>query len=223
MGRSSTGAYCCKDVTRIELSYLLKKKILVRGQRNHTSLVWTNAQNEKVSSIQLLANWTEDEGRYIRLKYTLTKYGTGEQFDYDYKIYLTSVPSNLGKGEVLYFLCPVSNRRCRVLYRAYGYHKWKSREAYDNRLYYECQLSSKLDYANDRYWKLKRQLDKIYEEKYIKYFYKGKPTKRALRIKKTEEERDYWDGERWELHNLPLLFRKGFDGREFCLEEALVM
>jgi hypothetical protein len=61
--------------------------------------------------------------------YTLTK-PSGEEFKLDYKIQLTSIPSNLGRGEVLYFVCPTSGRRARILYRAYGSHYFKSRQAY---------------------------------------------------------------------------------------------
>ncbi len=89
------------------------------------------------------------------------------------------------------------------------FHKWKSREAYSNRLYYSGQLSSKLSYANDRYWELKRKLDKLYRKKYLKLIYNGQPTKMATKkIERLEKEMEYWDELRWRFDNLPLSMRK---------------
>lgn len=219
MGREKTGATTCEAVQRIELSFLLKAKYLVKGQMRTAKLLWT-CNGYDSGNINIETYWGKQE-KYVRLMYQV-KDRFGEKFDYDYKVQLTTLPSNLGKGEVLYFVCPDSGKRCRILYCAYSYHKWKSREAYQHRIYYKTQISSKLDYANDRYWQLQRRLEAIYQEKYLRWEYNGKPTKRAIRIRKMEQERDYWDEERWGLHNMPAFLRDRFEGRGFSVEDAIV-
>lgn len=195
MGRRATGAECCEESKRIELSYLLRKKYLDKGEKRAGKINWT-CRGEPSGNIWLYAYWTETE-KYIRLLYTLTDRSSGETIDYDYQIQLVSVPSNLGKGEVLYFLCPESGKRCRILYCAYGYHKWKSREAYSHRLYYQCQTASKLNYANDRYWAIKRRLERLEAQPYHKRIYQGSVTRTAIRRQWLSLKKDQWDWERW--------------------------
>ena len=93
------------------------------------------------------------------------------------------------------------------MYRAYGSQRWKSREAYQNRLYYKAQLSSKTNYANERYWALDRELEGILNEKYLKFSYDGKATRKANRIEARTEKRDFWEKDRWRLDNLPRFLR----------------
>ena len=129
----------------------------------------------------------------------------------DYKIYLTTILNNLGKGEVLYFPCPVTGKRCRVLYRAYGYHKWKSREAYNHRLYYDSQISSKMSYANDRFWAIERKIEKIRKSEKIHYTHQGEPTRKARYLESLREQQYYWDIKRWQPECMPKSLRGIFD------------
>lgn len=214
MGRNSTGAITTKESPRIELSFLVKDGFIKKNCRTRGSLSWTNG-----SSILIESQYLEID-KWIRLVYTLTD-RNGDEYNYDYKIYLDTVPSNLGKGDILYFLCPISGKRCKILYRAYGYHKWKSRETYNSRIYYPIQVSSKLGIANDRYWQLKREIDNIYRKKHLKLEYDGKPTRKAKYLEKLEAKRNFWDYARWQNKYLPLNFRKHFTGRTFDMEEAL--
>lgn len=206
MGRTSTGAHTCENSKRIELSYLLKAGYLRKGGITSGQLSWTNGRGDPAGSIGIESYWVKDE-IYIRLVYTLTDRNSGKKTDYDYKVQLTSVPSNLGKGAVLYFLCPKTGKRCRKLYYAYDSEFWKSREGYVNRLYYDCQKSSKYDRPNDRYWALERRLEKMHREKYLTYSYNGKPTRKALRLERMRERRDYFDSIRWLPQYLPVSLR----------------
>lgn len=178
MGRQSTGAKTIHEGFVIDLSYLRKHKLLDKGQRFAGSIDWSR-RGEPTGSISFETNYLDPENIYLRLAYKITN-NEGE-FEYDYKIQLVEVPSNLGKGNVLYFICPQTSNKCRKLYRTYASHKWKSREAYSHRIYYSIQLESKQWRANTRYF----QLDKIlYEDKRRKaHFYNGKETKRSKRHK----------------------------------------
>lgn len=210
MGRWSTGAQTCESTKRIELTHLLKQGYLQKGKMTDASYSW-NRRGEPNGEIKIISYLGSKE-IYIRLVYSLTDRTDNQKYEYDYKIFLTSIPSNLGKGEVLYFLCPVSGKRCRVLYCAYGYHKWKSREAYQNRLYYGSQTSSKKDYANDRYWALERKIEEIRAKKYFKHTYDGKVTRQAIHLQKLELQKMHWDEIRWSPETFPYTLRKRMFG-----------
>jgi hypothetical protein len=190
MGRYSTGAITTGEAIRIELSYLLKKGCIQKGKQLSGSISWTND-----NSIGFESCYTEEEA-YIRLKYQNTNRSTKEETTHDYKIQLTTIPSNLGKGEVLYFVCPVSGRNCRILYQCYGSTIWKSRSAYQNRIYYKTQSCSKYDYHNNRYWQLTKDLD-ILLHKRVKDHYKGELTRLNIRILKLRERQNHHDNMRW--------------------------
>lgn len=201
MGRNSTGAWTTNESSRIELKYLLENKILIKGSRTTGALSWTNG-----STISFETQYDSNE-IYFKLKYTLTEKSNGNQFEYDYKIQLAAYPSNLGKGEVLYFLCPVTGEPCRILYRAYGSHIYKSRDSYQNRIYYPSQTCSKKDRHNNRYWKLEKQLKELAKLRKTST-YKGKVTKRALRVKKLDNKQWEADELRWSLECMPISLQK---------------
>ena len=103
MGRRYTGSQVTNGCLRIELGLLLKTGMLKKGKILVNPLCWTNKFDEKIGSILLYTCWTEKE-KYIRPVYSVSD-KNGIKHKYDYQIQLTTVPSNLGKGEVLYFVC----------------------------------------------------------------------------------------------------------------------
>ena len=180
MGRWSTGVFTTDSAIRLELSYLIKHNFIEKGERISGSLSWTDG-----SSVRYYSDYSSNSP-YIILGYTVTIKSSGEKYDYDYKIYLETIPSNLGKGEVLYFICPQSGRRSRILYRCYGSHTWKSREAYQNRIYYQTQLDPKSvrpfkHLFNDR------KIEELYKKK-RKSHYRGKPTRIMKKIDELERK-----------------------------------
>ncbi len=128
----------------------------------------------------------------LKLKYTITFNDSGEKEDCDYSIQLTTIPSNLGRGEMLYLVCPITGRRARILYKCYGSKIWKSRWAYRHWIYYPSQQCSKLDYHNTRYWALDREINE-YQGRSRKKLYKGKETRLQKRIKLLRKKQDYYD------------------------------
>jgi hypothetical protein len=138
------------------------------------TLNWSRNGNP-TGSISIQVN-THSKQPFIELDYKFR----GEPRNY--KVYFTSTPSNLNKGEIWYFICPQTKKRCRKLYSIGGY--FLHREAF-NGCMYETQTQSKkyrqLDKTLGAYFKS----DNLYKELYKKNFkksYKGKPTKRYLRI-----------------------------------------
>jgi hypothetical protein len=138
------------------------------------TLNWSRNGNA-TGSISIQVN-TQSEQPYIVLDYNF------KDEPRNYKVYLTSTPSNLNRGEIWYFICPQTNKRCRKLYLIGGY--FLHREAF-NGCMYETQTQSKkyrqLDKTLGAYFKS----DNLYSElnkKNFKKSYAGKPTKKYLRI-----------------------------------------
>ena len=195
MGRWSTGAWSTTECKRINISSLIKNQQLKKGYKTMATVSWTCG-----SEITVICDMTGGNS-YIRLIYTTT-YHNGTEKQFDYTIQVVSIPSNLGKGNVLYFICPVTFRRCRILYKAYGSDIWKSREGHSNRIYYPGQLSSKLDKYNDRYWELDRQIKKLSEQRRT-YTYMGIPTRRAEGLDSLINEQMRVDELRWSMFAIP--------------------
>jgi hypothetical protein len=190
MGRRSTGLITTGEALRIELSYLIKQGFIKKDKNLSGILTWTNG-----SSISFESNYSSSDNIYLRLVYTNTSYDN-EVTKHDYKIKLIEFASNLGKGKVLYFVCPQSGKYCRILYKCYGSLIWKSRFAYKIRIYYQSQLSSKLNMYNDKFWTLENKLAKL-SKKRKQSFYNGNRTRFSLRIERLKNQYYYYDDLRW--------------------------
>lgn len=162
------------EVLQIHISKLKGWGCLDPEQNKSGTLSWSRNGNP-AGSISIKVN-NHSEQPYIELDY---KYGDEPR---NYKVYLTSTPSNLNRGEIWYFICPQTKKRCRKLYSIDGY--FLHREAF-NGCMYETQTQSK------KYRQLFKTLgayfksDNLYSELYKKNFkktYSGKPTKKYLRI-----------------------------------------
>ncbi|MBW7942752.1 MAG: hypothetical protein H3C64_10275 [Candidatus Kuenenia stuttgartiensis] len=202
MGRYRTGVLTTGECKRIEIGKLIKSGYLKKGCLGFSQYYWSDG-----SSITLTGDMMGSNS-HIQLQYSVTS-NDGTKKAYDYKIEVVGVPSNLGKGEVLYFRCPVSRKLCRILYKAYGCPIWKSREAYNNRIYYSGQLSSKKDRYNDRYWALDKQLE-AERKKRKTYTYKGVTTRRASRVQYLIDQQIRMDNLRWSIAAMPVALQKIF-------------
>jgi len=162
------------EALQITITKLKKWGYLEPEQIKSGTINW-NSNGNPTGSISIKGN-THSEQPYIELDY---KYRDEPR---NYKVYLTSTPSNLNRGEIWYFICPQTKKRCRKLYSIGGY--FLHRQAF-NGCMYETQTQSKkyrqLDKTLGAYFKS----DNLYSELYKKNFkksYAGKPTKKYLRI-----------------------------------------
>jgi hypothetical protein len=170
----STSPILYNEVLQIHTSKLKGWGYLNPEQLKSGTINWSSNGNP-TGSISIKVN-TKSEQPYIELDY---KYKDEPR---KYKVYLVSTPSNLNIGEICYFICPKTKKRCRKLYLIGGY--FLHREAFKGCLY-ETQTQSKkyrqLDKTLGAYFKS----DNLYSELYKKNFkksYAGKPTKKYLRI-----------------------------------------
>jgi len=162
------------EALQISISKLKEWEYLNPEQIKSGTITWSRNGNP-TGSISIKVN-THSEQPYIELDY---KYRDEPR---NYKVRLVSLPSNLGKGLIWYFLCPHTNKRCRKLYSIGGY--FLHREAF-NGCMYETQTQSKKYRQLDKTLGAYFEIDTLYSELYKKNFkktYAGKPTKRYLRI-----------------------------------------
>ena len=162
------------EALQIHISKLKGWGYLDPEQIKSGTLNWSRNGNP-TGSISIRVN-THSEQPYIELDY---KYRDEPR---NYKVYLTSTPSNLNRGEIWYFICPQTKKRCRKLYSIGGY--FLHREAF-NGCMYETQTQSKKYRQLDKTLGAYFEIDNLYSELYKKNFkktYAGKPTKRYLRI-----------------------------------------
>jgi hypothetical protein len=162
------------EALQISISKLKEWEYLNPEQIKSGTITWSRNGNQ-TGSISIQVN-TKSEQPYIELDY---KYRDEPR---NYKVRLVSIPSNLGKGLIWYFLCPHTKKRCRKLYSIGGY--FLHREAF-NGCMYETQTQSKKYRQLDKTLGAYFEIDNLYEELYKKNFkktYAGKPTKKYLRI-----------------------------------------
>lgn len=162
------------EALQISISKLKEWEYLNPEQIKSGNVTWSRNGNQ-TGSISIKVN-THKVQPYIELDY---KYRNELR---NYKVKLVSKPSNLGKGVIWYFLCPETKKCCRKLYSIGGY--FLHRQAF-NGCMYESQTHSKKWRQIERVYGAHFDMDKVYEEMYRKHFkkyYKGKPTKRYLKI-----------------------------------------
>ena len=175
MGRYGNYPKTVEDCKTISISKLKEWNYLTYGKKSGIISWITN--NVVHSSISIEVTFT-DEQRFIILDYK-----TNDN-EIRYKVQIESLPSNLGKGEVYYFVCPSTGKLCRKLFFESSYFLHRTAFRY---LMYQNQLESKKNRELFKIFNASFVPDKVYEERYKPYFkthYNGKPTKRFLRLEK---------------------------------------
>ncbi|GAB3330164.1 hypothetical protein GCM10027299_34590 [Larkinella ripae] len=197
MGRNSTGIYTTNNALAIKLSFLIKEDFFIKDKEVYGELSWTNQIGNIVAKIAIRTNYTTGGKPCMKISYKVRNSISGQISHRDEFVYLESLPSNLGKGAVLYFICPDSGNLCRVLYRAYESPIWKSLKSYNERIYYPIQISSKLEYNSNKYWGLENKLLEMKSKKFIQY-YKGVQTKRSNNFDRVLNKMRYLSKDRFD-------------------------
>jgi hypothetical protein len=175
MPKQSTYPTLFEDVLQISTTKLKEWGYFEPNQLKNGTITWSRNGNKR-GCIDISSNTVEKQP-FIELDYNY------KDEPRKYKVYLTSTPSNLGKGFIWYFICPNTGKRCRKLYSIGGY--FLHREAF-NGIMYEKQTQSKFARKLDKTLGAVFDVDKLISQLYKKNFkqtYAGKPTKRYLRIK----------------------------------------
>jgi hypothetical protein len=154
----------------INLSLLKKWGYIKPGIFHRGDINWSRA-GSKTGSISFTINMVAC-APYMNLSYTTN----GNCVNYE--VPLISVPSNLGKGVLWYFVCPATGKRCRKLYLIGS--RFLHRKAFRG-CFYEKQTYSKRNRDLCRSFEILFGSEKAFEKIYSKYFkkyYAGMPTKR---------------------------------------------
>lgn len=163
------------DEARTLSTAFLRDNGYLKPQQWQSGVVTWRRNGEKVASISIAVS-TVTLNPYVELDYAYN----GNPVKY--KVGLVSVPSNMGRGIIWYFLCPHTGKRCRKLYLISGY--FYHREAFTGCMY-EKQTQSKFARLLDSKYGIVFRTDEIYNQlrqKHFKKYYAGKPTKRYLKL-----------------------------------------
>jgi hypothetical protein len=174
MPKVSTYPRLYQDGTILKLSRLKEWGYLDPGKIQTGTITWSR-QGDETASLQLQSR-TYQEPWLIRLSYNYKK----EPFQEEIRLY--SIPSNIGKGRIHYFICPVTGKKCRNLYLYAG--RFIHREAVPGAMY-ETQTYSHKSRVLCRLFDAHFGEDRAYEQLYKKGFkrqYKGKPTKKYKKV-----------------------------------------
>jgi hypothetical protein len=165
----------CKTIS---ISFLNKHGYLNADQWRSGTITWSRGEGEYkqiTGRISIVVD-TFSESPYLELDYKLN------DKPINYKVQLLNVPSNIGKGVVWFFICPITGKRCRKLYLADTY--FLHREAFRGCMY-DKQTKSKKWREFQNIFGFAFESDEAYEEIHSKNFkthYAGKPTKRYQRL-----------------------------------------
>lgn len=163
-----------QEGTILRISRLKEWGYLVAGKVQSGSITWSR-QGEKTASLNIQV-FTLSYLYKVCLDYTYKGQPVREE------IPLTFIPSNIGKGRIPYFVCPVTGKRCRHLYLYCG--RFIHREAVPGAMYETQTYSHKnrvLCRLVDRCFGEDHAYQRLYKKGFKKQ-YKGKPTKQYLRL-----------------------------------------
>ena len=169
MGRYSTLPKLFDEVIFISITKLKAWGYLEPNQWKRGTITWSRNGN-KTGCIDIKVSTCDDY--YLEVDYKF------RDEPVNYKIPLVKIPSNLGNGEVWYFVCPSTGKRCRKLFSIGKY--FLHREAARG-YFYEKQTYSKRNRDLFRKYECLFARDKMFVRYYKKY-YKGRPTKRHLKL-----------------------------------------
>lgn len=164
------------ELKTLSITLLSKHGYLKPGCTVNGTVFWTRGY-EKTGSISV---------RSIMDKYNphlILDYNSNDN-PINYTVQLVSIPSNIGKGVIWYFICPHTYKRCRKLYLYGGY--FYHRDAFNGCMYETQTYSRHSSFLCGQMGKLFAS-EKAYEQIYSKYFkkhYKGKRTKKYSKLLK---------------------------------------
>jgi len=183
MPRYSTYPILYDDVKQLKLSSLKRDGFLNEGWSRSGITRWY-FRGEEESSISITVNM------FAQPHFVEVSYNFGDE-SRKYKINLVSMPSNLNKGVVWFFVCPVTNKRCRKLYLIDGW--FAHRDAFKG--FYSSQITSKWFRSHTKALGQIFAMEKAYDEIYSKHFkktYNGKLTKRYKKLLEIAQRGDQY-------------------------------
>lgn len=188
MPRTSTLPTLYDECKRLNVTKLKSWKYLEPNQIKSGTVTWSSNGMETGSISIQVESFAHIA--FVNLSYKCN----GESIAY--RVQLTQVPSNLGKGVVWYFVCPKTGKQCRNLYLVSGYFYHRSAV---KGVFYQWQVYSRRNRELCKLYDLCFGVERAYTEIYSKHFkkhYNGKPTKKYSRLLKEIERGEQIDESR---------------------------
>lgn len=174
MPKNYTFPFLFDEVKSLSITDLKNMDYFIKNQTIVGDINW-KMRGEKSGSISIKVTMSNDSN-YVDFNYTCN------DESYNYRVYVVSIKSNLNKGKILYFQCKFTGKRCRKLHLIKG--RFQHRTALTTGMYSK-QTNGKKWRIMEKYYSSYFDSEKIYSEFYAKNFrkfYKGKPTKRYLKL-----------------------------------------
>ncbi len=185
-----------KQWLRLEISWLIQHQFIERDVIKQGEISWPDGRH-----LTYEACYLEDE-KWVQLDYEF-KDQNQDWITQEVLVHIDLKPSNLGTGEIPFFLCPATGKHCRILYHGHQFPGWKCRKAYSKRaITGQEALEPNLERYNVQYWKLKRspeflELESKYQQPNVKTTYNGQKTHWVLQYERMKKEIAQLDKMRW--------------------------
>ncbi len=168
------------EMKTLSVSFLKKHGYLKPNQLQSGTVTWSTGGNV-TGTISIIVSM-QPRVEYLALDYSCN----GKPVNY--RVRLTPVPSNLGIGLHWYFVCPNTGKRCRKLYLADTY--FLHRDAFSGCMYRNQTLSKQARGLENSITDLfgAEELERELYRKHMKKKYRGKPTKRYLKLVERVEQ-----------------------------------
>src|SRR5262245_15792215 len=147
------GGPTVESTFRIDIDWLRGQGLIRLGTRGGCVIRFSGPYHDL--DVECETHIDDPWNGWVRLKYEMTDYCSGEQLEIDDKVYLAPTRPYFG-GLRWWFVCPHLNRRVRKLYLPLGGRHFWSRRAYE--LAYASQRETKYDGALRRARKLRLRL-----------------------------------------------------------------
>lgn len=173
-------------VPQLKISSLRKWGYFKEESCSDITISWTSDWSFDKQAIRVIVD-TRSDDPHIRLIYKNTN-SQMETSNMNYRVDLVQLPSNLGKGSIWYFRCPITDLLCRKMFSIGKY--FGHREAFPEACYFSQTLSRKGRYLNSQYDKLQRRekgFDIVYGKGFTPY-YNGVPTKKYIEVSRWIKE-----------------------------------
>lgn len=163
------------EVCQIDTAWLRDLGMLRQFPFGMTRFLSWDKNDHRSLSVRATTGWVSATTAYLELDYS------GSEGQVSDRIGLEGVTSNLGRGIVWFFVCPVSGKRCRKLYFLNG--RFRSRHAFPSAMY-RSQVEPRSERGFRRLLTLHGTLKtpKIvwddHDPMHFRRYYRGKPTKR---------------------------------------------
>ena len=165
------------EVPQLKITSLLRMGILAAGQYRHQTVRWQQ-RGANAATAHISCNTLQQDSAFMEISYE----HTGKLVKS--KVTLTTIPSNLGKGQVYYFICPQTKVRCSTLYLINGLFLHRSASMGTYRI---KNIYPKTRERNKWVKNIHARINAGNElnQPYFKATYAGAPTKRYRKILRT--------------------------------------